>query len=595
MPIPTDSWVAITAASTPVFSKDGIRVFHLRGAGLPQVWVMDADGGNATQLSSHDEKIGTLRRSPTDDRLIWSIDAGGDELHQFWLLEPGAEPRILTTNAQVMHNFGGWSPDGTRIAYSANDRDPKFFDAVVMDLATGGTVRLHHGPCVISVAAWSPDGNRIAVIEDHGGIDQKLILVTVATGAAHEVPRPRPTRYSALRWTPTGDLMAITDAPDADFLQLCRINEATGAATPVFAPLFREVEAWSLAPDGKQLATIENDRGYATLRVGALGTNRPAVTGLPEGIVAELAWKPDSSMLAVTAQGPTNPPTLFAVQDGTATPMALPDTLATAGLSPDKLVPMQLIEWVSFDGTRIPAFYAVPKSPPPPGGYPAVMWIHGGPSSQTRASFRADTQMLLDQGFAVLLPNMRGSTGYGRAYMEADELHLREHYLEDMATGRGWLAARPEVNDGRIGVMGQSYGGWAVNAAIALQPELWKAAVNYYGISDFVTFYNNTSAYRRDHRAREYGFPGTHDDLFDRISPIRHVDRVQTPTLFLHGDRDPRVPMAESDAMVQAMAERQKKVKYEKFTYAGHGFIRPDHRRRVYAEVAAYFHEHLAE
>jgi len=595
MPIPTDSWVAITAASTPVFSKDGIRVFHLRGAGLPQVWVMDADGGNATQLSSHDEKIGTLRRSPTDDRLIWSIDAGGDELHQFWLLEPGAEPRILTTNAQVMHNFGGWSPDGTRIAYSANDRDPKFFDAVVMDLATGGTVRLHHGPCVISVAAWSPDGNRIAVIEDHGGIDQKLILVTVATGAAHEVPRPPPPRHSALRWTPTGDLMAITDAPDADFLQLCRINEATGAATPVFAPLFREVEAWSLAPDGKQLATIENDRGYATLRVGALGTNRPAVTGLPEGIVAELAWKPDSSMLAVTAQGPTNPPTLFAVQDGTATPMALPDTLATAGLSPDKLVPMQLIEWVSFDGTRIPAFYAVPKSPPPPGGYPAVMWIHGGPSSQTRASFRADTQMLLDQGFAVLLPNMRGSTGYGRAYMEADELHLREHYLEDMATGRGWLAARPEVNDGRIGVMGQSYGGWAVNAAIALQPELWKAAVNYYGISDFVTFYNNTSAYRRDHRAREYGFPGTHDDLFDRISPIRHVDRVQTPTLFLHGDRDPRVPMAESDAMVQAMAERQKKVKYEKFTYAGHGFIRPDHRRRVYAEVAAYFHEHLAE
>lgn len=593
MPIPTDSWVAITAASTPVFSKDGTRLFHLRGAGLPQVWVMDLDGGNAKQLSFHDEKVGTLRRAPTDDRLIWSIDAGGDELHQFWLIEPGAAPRALTTNAEVMHNFGGWSPDGTRIAYSANDRDPKYFDAVVMDLASGGTVRLHHGPCVISVAAWSPDGARIAVIEDHGGIDQKLILVTVATGAAHEVPSARPTRYSALRWTPAGDLMAITDAPDADFLQLCRIDEATGAATPVFAPLFREVEAWSLAPDGKQLATIENDRGYATLRVGALGTNRPAVTGLPEGIIGDLAWKPDSATLVVTAQGPTNPPTLFAVRDAAATAMAMPDPLSPAGLTPDKLVPMQLIEWVSFDGTRIPAFYALPKSSPPPGGYPAVMWIHGGPSSQTRANFRADTQMLLDQGLAVLLPNMRGSTGYGRAYMEADELHLREHYIKDMATGRAWLAARPEIDASRIGVMGQSYGGWAVNAAIALQPELWKAAVNYYGISDFVTFYNNTSAYRRDHRAREYGFPGTHDDLFARISPIHHVDRVQTPTLFLHGDRDPRVPMAESDAMVTAMEERQKKVKYEKFTYAGHGFIRPDHRRRVYAAVAAYFHENL--
>lgn len=593
MPIPTDSWVAIGAASTPVFSKDGTRLFHLRGAGLPQVWVMDLDGGNAAQLSFHDEKVGTLRRSPTDDRLVWSIDAGGDELHQLWLLEAGGTPRRLTTNDAVMHNFGGFSPDGTRIAYSANDRDPMYFDAVVMDLASGGTVRLHHGPCVISVAAWSPDGSRLAIIEDHGGIDQHLILLTVATGAAHEVPRSRPTRYQALRWTPAGELMAITDAPDADFLQLCRIDEATGAATPVFSPLFREVEAWSLAPDGKTLATIENDRGYATLRVGAMGTNRPAVSGLPQGIVAEMAWLPDSSALACAAQGPTHPVSLFLVRDGVARALNVPDALAPAGLSPDKLVAPSLIEWVSFDGTRVPAFYALPKTPAPPGGYPAIMWIHGGPSSQTRANFRPDTQMLLDQGFAVLLPNMRGSTGYGRAYMEADELGDRAHYVEDMASGRAWLAARPEINAERIGVMGQSYGGWAVNAAIAFQPELWKAAVNYYGLSDFATFYQNTSPYRRDHRAREYGFPGIHDDVIEQLSPIRHVDRVATPTLFLHGDRDPRVPMSESDAMVAAMAERQKKVAYEKFTYAGHGFIRPDHRRRVYAAVAAYFHEHM--
>ena len=192
-----------------------------------------------------------------------------------------------------------------------------------------------------------------------------------------------------------------------------------------------------------------------------------------------------------------------------------------------------------------------------------------------------------------MMPNMRGSTGYGRAYMDADELELRPHVLEDLAAGRAWLAARPDINPTRIGIMGQSYGGWVVLAAASLQPELWKAAVNFYGIADFVTLLERTGPWRAIHRAHEYGFPGTHDALFDRISPIRHVQHVTAPMLMLHGDRDPRVPMYESDSFTAAMEERQKKVRYERFTYAGHGFIRPDHRRRVYASVVEHFTTHL--
>jgi dipeptidyl aminopeptidase/acylaminoacyl peptidase len=221
------------------------------------------------------------------------------------------------------------------------------------------------------------------------------------------------------------------------------------------------------------------------------------------------------------------------------------------------------------------------------------MWVHGGPAMQTRANFRPDIQMLLSQGFAVLMPNARGSTGYGRSYMLADEVEKRPDFLEDLAAGRAWLAARPNIDSSRIGIMGQSYGGWAVLAAVTMQPNLWKAAVNYYGIANFVTLLERTAPYRRDHRAREYGFPGTNDDLFLKISPIHHIDRVVAPMLLLHGDRDPRVPMHESEQFSEALALRQKKMVYERFTYAGHGFIRPDHRRRVYAAVAAHFREHL--
>jgi dipeptidyl aminopeptidase/acylaminoacyl peptidase len=270
-----------------------------------------------------------------------------------------------------------------------------------------------------------------------------------------------------------------------------------------------------------------------------------------------------------------------------------PDPLAEAGIDPANLIAPALVEWTSFDGLKIPGFYALPRTPAPPGGYPAVVWVHGGPASQTRANFRADTQMLLDQGFAVLLPNIRGSTGYGRAYMELDEVDLRPDCLEDLALGRAWLAAQPNIDASRIGIMGQSYGGWVVLAAVTLQPDLWHAAVNYYGIADFVTLLEKTGPWRRDHRAREYGFPGTDDALFDRISPLRHVEKVRAPLLVLHGDRDPRVPMNESELMVAAMESRQMKVRYERFTYAGHGFIRPDHRRRVYAAVAEHFVTHL--
>ena len=592
MPRDATAWTRITAASTAVFSKDGGTIYHLRGVGLPQVWAMDADGGNARQLSFHDEKVAFLRRSPTDERLIWGIDAGGDERQQFWLLEPGAAPRALTDSPAVINDFGAWSPDGARIALARNDRDERYHDVCLLDLNSGGIVRLFEGPGIVAVTNWKSDGSTLVVLEDHSSIDQRLWLLDAATGAATRIPNASEARYSGTRFTGDGSLMTITDL-GSDWMRLCRLDTVTGEATEVFAPAGREVEAWALSPDGKLLATIENDRGYAVLRVGPLGADRAEVLGLPAGIVTELAWAPDSARLAFTAQGTTVPSGLWLWENGTARPLGLPDPFAGSGVAPGDPVPFNLVEWTSFDGAKIQGWYALPRSPKPASGYPAVVWVHGGPASQTRANFRTDMQMLLDQGFAVMMPNIRGSTGYGREYLVADEVDKRPDVMEDLAAGRAWLADRLEIDAERIGIMGQSYGGWIVLAAVTLQPELWKAAVNYYGIADFVTLLERTGPWRRDHRAREYGFPETDAELFQCISPIHHVGNVVAPLLVLHGDRDPRVPMHESDQFVDAMEQRQKRVRYEKFTYAGHGFIRPDHRLRVYAAVAEHFADHL--
>jgi Tol biopolymer transport system component len=318
MPVPTDAWVKIGAATSPVFSKDGGTLFHLRGAGLPQVWAMDVNGGNVRQLSHHDEKVAFLRRCPTDDRLIWGIDAGGDERQQFWLLEPDAEPRALTEAPEAIHDFGAWSADGTRIAYAANDRDERFYDVSVMDLSTGARTRLLEGSSILTVPGWTRDLARLVVIEDHSSADSRLWIIDAATGATRELPRTAPARFTSVRWVEKGAaLMGLSDA-GADMMRLCRIDPESGAVTVVFEAQGRDVDVWSLSPDETMLATIENDRGYSVLRIGAAGSMRPVVAGLPHGIVADLNWAPDNAALAFTVEGPTSPPGIWLWRNGAA-------------------------------------------------------------------------------------------------------------------------------------------------------------------------------------------------------------------------------------------------------------------------------------
>jgi dipeptidyl aminopeptidase/acylaminoacyl peptidase len=586
MPHSAHAWSRIGAFQSPSFSKDGSRIFHLRGSGLPQVWVMDADGGNARALTDFDEKVAIIRRAPDDDRLIVGIDAGGDERQQFHLVGLDGSITALTEAPDVIHDFGAWSPDGSRIAYAANDRDERIFDVLIKELATGAVTQVLEGRGQIKPTGWR--GDLLCCIEDRSSSDQGLWVIDLATGAARELPAPGPTRYASIRFTPDGALMGLTDHGGADFMRLCRIDPSNGAVGVVHAPHDRDVEAWSQATGRGHLAVVENDRGYGVLRIdGAL------VDGTALGVVADLAWSPDGTTLAFTSQSPVDPPAIWLWRDGVASKLAGPDMLAENGISPSTPVAPHLVEWHGEDGRSIPGWFALPRSPAPASGYPAVIWVHGGPASQTRANFRADTQMLLDQGFAVLLPNVRGSTGYGRAAMESDDFDLRPAALADLAAGRHWLAAQPGIDPKRIGVMGQSYGGWMVLGAITRYPDLWTAAVDYYGIADFVTLLDRTGPWRRDHRAREYGFPDTHAELFADISPIHRIDHVTAPLLVAHGNRDPRVPKHESDQFVQALQERQKKVRYLEFDYAGHGFIRPQHRHDIYEAVAEHFRTYL--
>ena len=575
MPDPI-AYARLAAAAAPAFSHDGQTLFHLQGAGLQQIHALDLASGATTQLTHHDEKVGTLRRAPHDDRIAYTIDAGGDERHQIWLLD-GAATRPLTHAPGVIHALGAWSADGARLSFAANDRDPAHLDILSLDVTTGVTTRLMEGTHEATAGGWHADGRLIA-IQDRSTGDQRPYLV-----GAQAVPLPRaaPTRYASLRWD--GDhLLGLTDAGARAHMALCRIDPATGAATPEHDPE-ADVEAWALS--GPLLATIDNDRGATTLRVGPRGAGRPVVA-LPPGVASDLAWSADGARLAFALTTPTQPGALWIWEGGAARPVWQPPCdLPVRGFA--------LVDWPSFDGQRVPGWFATPAGTPPAAGWPAVVWVHGGPASQTRANFRPDMQSLLAQGYAVLMPNVRGSTGYGRAWMDADDVEKRLDSVHDLAAGHAWLIAQPGIDPARIAVMGQSYGGYMVLAAATEYPALWRCAVDFYGIADFATLLDATGPWRRAHRAAEYGDPVRHRALFDRISPLRHIDRATMPMLVLHGTRDPRVAINESEQLVAALRGRQRTVQYEVFDYAGHGFVRPADKDRVYQAVAGFLARHL--
>jgi dipeptidyl aminopeptidase/acylaminoacyl peptidase len=581
----TSSYAAIGAAAAPAFSRDGRTLYHLRGAGTPQLWAMALDGGGARALAEMGEKTFFLRRAPNDERIVFGTDAGGDERQQLWLYDGGA-PKALTEAPEVIHDFGAWSPDGAQFAYAANDRDEAHFDVLVRTV-DGAARRIYQGTHQLAVAAWHPAGDRLLLLADEAEGDQVLIVLNLADGTAHSIPHKRPVAFKSMRWTKGGELLGLSDA-GGEFLALHKVDAETGVLSLVAEAPGRDLEAWSFAPGDAVLATVENDRGYAVVRMGPAGGERPAVSGLPEGVAGDLAWAPDGSSLALSASGPTTPPGIYLVDAASrrARPVWVP--AAPAGLAP-----FHLVEWTSFDGKTIPGWFATPPGDAPAAGWPVVVWVHGGPAGQTRANFRADMQMLLAQGYAVLMPNVRGSTGYGRGYTASDDVAARLDTVHDLAAAHGWLVAQPGIDTTRIGLMGQSYGGYMVLAAMGEYPALWRSVVNYYGIADFTTLLANTGPWRRAHRSREYGDPERDAALFARISPIKQAAAMTAPLLVLHGTRDPRVPYNESEQIVGTLGGLGRDVTFETFDYAGHGFIRPEDRDRAYRLVAAFFNRTL--
>lgn len=597
MPYSLSRYYNVRAARNPFFSPDSRTVYFVSDAtGVPQLWSAGADGGLAQQRTFYDERIQEADCSPTDDRVVFGMDTGGDECQQLYLLA-GSEVRPLTEDPSTIHSLGAWSPDGSAIAFSSNARNRAFFDIYVRRLEQPAPDLVYQFDGTHTVSAWSPDGRYLVLSRMVSLLDSELFLLDLQTGeAAMLTPGDEDSSYDGVAWT-AGGLYLLTNH-GREFVGLAHLDIASKELPYLHAPE-RDVEILAGCRETGALAWAINADGASEVAIwhpqkSPLPPAPTIVHGLPRGVASKLAWSAYGSWLAVALSSDCEGGEIWLVNalSGRAHRAT---RAARAGLPRRAFTESQLVHYPSFDGRTIPALLYLPPDAPHDGTLPMVIVVHGGPESQTRPNFNPLIQYLAHRGYGVLAPNVRGSTGYGRTYGHLDDKEKRPDAVMDVWCGAEWLVRSRYTSTSRLGVMGGSYGGFMTFAAITSFPETWGAAAAVCGIANFETFLQNTGPWRRQQRAIEYGDPDQDGDLLYRISPIHQVDRIRAPLMIVHGARDPRVPISEAEQMVDAVRSRGGVVDYLRFEDEGHGIVKRQNRIQAYTAITDFFDQHLRQ
>lgn len=640
-PYTIQQYLSIKSAGSPDFSPDGKRIVYLTNTtGTSQVWAVDVVGAKPEQLTHFDDNVSFVRWLPDNSGIIFGMARGGNENTQFfWMTPKGDAIEKLTDEPSVRHNFAGLSKDGKRIYYTSNKRNRNFFDAYSMDLESEKETLLYKFDGNISVAAFNDSGTKLVISRSgiEKSLDNDLFMVDVKTGKeTHLTPHDDASEFGNVEFLADGLLMTTNDKREFEALVQVRQKNAVGddwsaanlATEIVYGPNW-DVGGVTLSDDSRKLAYTVNNDGFSELYIRNIETGgKPLISTIAkaaeqiklpaQGIVGGTTFSKDGSKLAFSFSSPTNNGDVW-LYDIKSKKLSQVTQSDRAGIDPNTFVAPELIKFKTFDGREIPAWYYPPQGveymrlrnqPNRVFAFskvageagrqrltriqvPVIVSIHGGPEGQSRPGFNPLFQYYLSRGYAVLDPNVRGSTGYGKTYTHLDDVEKREDSVKDIAAAHEWLTSKGGADPKRIAVMGGSYGGYMTMAAITLYPDLWAAAVNTVGIVNWETFLQNTSGYRRRQREVEYGRLDRDIDFLRRVSPIRKIDRIKTPLFVIHGKNDPRVPYTEAEQVVKALRDRNVVVEYKLYDDEGHGISKLKNRLELYPLVADFLDRNM--
>lgn len=579
------------------YSPDGNHIAHINNTtGQFNLWTVPSGGGYPHQLTAYtDNTVRNFAWSPDGQSLLLQADQNGDEQHQLYRVgAAGGWPEAITDKLDTQHNLGDWSPDGSLFAYCANDQNPANMDLILYGMATGATRRPLPPGKLYEPAFWSRDGRYLTVIEINSNTDQNILLLDVQTGEHHNTtPHEGEVIFFPGPWAPDGSGFYLVTNTGREFTGIAFYRLADQQWDWVETP-DHDMEQLDISRDGRVMAWAINAGGVSKLYGRNLQTGENlTLPELPLGVIGGMKLNPDGSKLALIFGRPTAAGCLYELDLRTGDLLLLGQSML-GGVDPADMIEPELVEYPTFDGRQIPAWLYRPRGD---GSFPVVLSIHGGPESQERPTYAYNGlyQYLLNRGFGILAPNIRGSTGYGITYQKLIHRDWGGAELKDIEGAAHYLQGLDWVDKNRIAVFGGSFGGFATLSAVTRLPDYWALGVDIVGPSNLLTFVNSVPPFWKRFMQQWVGDAEADRDLLIERSPITYVDNVRVPLLVIQGAKDPRVVQAESDQMVERIRRNGGDVRYYVDEEEGHGTTRRENSIKWFRMVSEYLEEYLLD
>jgi len=578
------------ANSTIAYSGDGRKLLITANAtGVFNAYALDLESGEQSALTDSDTTaVFAVSYMPDGARYLYTHDQDGDELNHIYVDGPDMEPHDLTPGENIKAGFVGWIDNNTAFIVQSNERNPEFFDLYRYDANTYARTLVFENNLGLGGFVISHDGANGAGVKSRTSADDNIYLFSMAADTEAVGAEPQlitehegNIAHSLYAFTPEGDKLVYGTDEHGEFTQAWTHDLSTSAKSPLIEADW-DVQYVSYSPSGRyRVHGVNND---ASTEVSIYDRNRNKVVklpkGLPRGELRNVRFAPDEKSIALIVNASRAPSNIFTAKLNKRSFRQYTQALNPL-IEPDNLVSSQVVRYKSFDGLDIPAILYKPIGASADNPAPALVWVHGGPGGQTRTGYSATIQHLVNHGYAVLGANNRGSSGYGKTYFHMDDKKHGEVDLQDIVYGRTYLEGLDWVDGDKVGIIGGSYGGYMVMAALAFEPDAFDVGINIFGVTNWVRTLKSIPPWWASFRESLYdelGDPETDEERHHRISPLFHADNVTKPVLVIQGANDPRVLQVESDEMVAGLRENGVPVEYILFPDEGHGFRRRDNR-----------------